>query len=124
MNPFTVLKIRKLLRDHNITLALAVSVSLIGYSASAAFRELFAWTGLWTPLVWIVSLFAIGFLAKQEKKLKIDPARSRLITISLLVTSIILSLGLWRYRVYWESRIPEPPPEKTAPAHERFGPRR
>jgi len=123
MNPFTLFKIRKAFRETNITIALAVSFALLGYSASATFRSAFAWTGLWTPLVWILSLFAVGFLAKKEKKLKIPANYKKIITFSLVLTSVTLSLALWRYRVYWESRIPPPPPEKKA-AHERFGPRR
>lgn len=123
MSPFTILKIRKLFREHNITLALAVSIGLVGYSASGAVREAFAWTGLWTPLLWLLSLFAVGFLAKQEKKLGLDPRRTRLITLSLLISALIFSVCLWRYRVYWEGRIPPPPPSQEA-AHEKFGPRR
>lgn len=111
----------KAVRGKSLTFALVFATALLGFSIASFLRRTLSDVGFWLPVVWILPIIAIGFLAKKEDKIPLRAEFKRLLCYILVGGSIFCSVVIWRYRVHLDEKYPELKEEREVPR--RTGPR-
>ncbi len=101
LNPFSAVSWSwRALRGHSVTFAALFALSLLGFSAIAAFRHVLARLGAPWYLWLLAPILAVGYLSKKELQWLPDPAQRRQWARALFFGSIVLAiliakLGAW-----------------------------
>ncbi len=129
MNPFNLRALWKGFRGNSITFSLIFAMAIMGFSLAGIMRDSLRSVGLWWPLVFLVPMVAVGWLAKNEHQLKIRKRTRTLATILLIAGSIWCSTMLGKYEQHLREQYSdtiELGPQYQEPEREpaRRGPRR
>lgn len=114
MNLFLLKPLLKAWRGKSLTFSLVFATALLGVSISALLRKALSGFGFWFPLVWLIPIILIGFLAKREDKLPLREDFKRLLCYVLVIGSVVCSFGIWRYRKHMEAKFPDPVEERES----------
>ena len=91
------------LRGRSLTFSVVFAMAVMGSSFAGLMRVPLRTIGIWAPLVFLLPIIATGLLAKQERKLAIGDRFRRLCSYSLIFSSILLAVLLWRYQAWLDS---------------------
>ncbi|NDV62294.1 hypothetical protein G0Q06_07530 [Puniceicoccales bacterium CK1056] len=130
--PFLSLRaLWKGLKGNSLVFSIVFAMALLGFSLAGILRSPLKAIGLWWPLIFILPVIAIGWSAKFEKGLKLEPSFKRLLCLILILGSVVLSILLWWTKGFLNDRYAdsvqpgpkfEPPREETLPRGPRHRP--
>lgn len=106
------------------------AMAMLGGSLAGLLRDPMRAIGLWGPVAFVLPFLVFGKVAKWEQRWQPGLRIRRLGSLLLVIGSILLALGLWRYervleKRYEESFVPGPlyDPDFGKQPIERRGPR-
>jgi hypothetical protein len=110
MNIWLIGPLRKALKGTSLTWSLVVTIGLLGGSFAGLLRHSLHLIGLWMPLVFVLPLFATGWLAKREHRLPVSPLFRRNACWAMMTAGLALALAQWGYRYWLFKDFPPDPP--------------